>query len=432
MPVAPRGDHRIVPENTSIEVQTTTAQIELSLDELQDPDYHGWQTQAVWNAHPHAAAERSLCQPKDTVETTASHDVGDWDCLVRSAPGRFAWLRLVLRGDGSATPGVHGIVVEYPRVSLRRYLPAVFGAEPVSADFTDRFLGISIPRCVQSNGNSTPKSRLFDPLSTPATRSGVDGIDFLTWLATWIGIALDRHWPEERRRRFLKSAPVFFGQRGTRKGLWGALLAYLGMEGPACCAKPERLQRCVPRPLNCQPEPSASCDWERPPLILEHYKLRRWLWVGKGRLGDDSMIWGRSIVNRSQLGANAQVGVTQLKTVPDPARDPFLEYAHRYTVFVPARVRSSPEERKGLENLLQAESPAHTLYDVRYVEPRFRVGVQAMLGYDSVIARIPQGVRLGDAELGQGTVLTGAPRTRKGPSMVVGANARIGTSTKLT
>jgi hypothetical protein len=95
-------------------------------------------------------------------------------------------------------------------------------------------------------------------------------------------------------------------------------------------------------------------------------------------------------------------------------------------------VRDVPTERKGLENLLRAESPAHTVYDVRYVEPRFRVGVQATLGYDAVVARIPQGVRLGDAALRQGAVLTAAPRTRNGPSMVVGTSARVGTSTKVT
>ena len=101
-------------------------------------------------------------------------------------------------------------------------------------------------------------------------------------------------------------------------------------------------------------------------------------------------------------------------------------------MFAPARVRASAEERKGLENLLRTESPAHTLHDIRYVEPRFRVGVQAMLGYDAVVARSPQGVRLGDDRLRHGTVLGPSNRTRRGPSLVVGGTARVGTTTRLT
>ncbi len=419
----------VVPENTSVEVQTTTAHIVFSPDELTALPDEAWQTRTQWVGARERQPESALCDIEARAPRTSPPY---WDCLVRSAPARFCWLRLILRSDGSATPGIRRIVVEYPRISLRRYLPAVFGAEPVSADFTDRFLSIFDTTLRSIERHLDRQAALFDPMTAPATRGRGQLVDFLSWLGAWIGIALDRHWPEERRRRFLKDAPSFFALRGTRAGLWRALLSYLGMSGPACCAHPQKLTRCVPRAPNCEPAVTPDCEWERPPLILEHFKLRRWLHVGKGRLGDESVLWGRSIVNRSQLGTNAQVGVTQLKALPDPARDPFLVDAHRFTVFAPARVRASPEERKGLENLLRTEAPAHTLYDIRYVEPRFRVGVQAVLGYDAVIARTPQGVRLGDAQLRRATVLGPSPRMRNGPSLVVGAQARVGTTTKLT
>src|SRR5204862_7413646 len=48
---------------------------------------------------------------------------GSWDCLVRAEPGRFLWLELALEGDGFATPMIDAILIEYPRVSLRRFLP---------------------------------------------------------------------------------------------------------------------------------------------------------------------------------------------------------------------------------------------------------------------------------------------------------------------
>ena len=51
----------------------------------------------------------------------------------------------------------------------------------------------------------------FDPRTCPAT--------FLPWLAGWLGLALDRHWPEERRRSLLAEAMELYRWRGTQYGL---------------------------------------------------------------------------------------------------------------------------------------------------------------------------------------------------------------------
>jgi hypothetical protein len=104
--------------------------------------------------------------------------------------------------------------------------------------------------------------------------------------------------------------------------------------------------------------------------------------------------------------------------------------AHRLSVFVPARVRECEADRRALDQLLALETPAHVQYDVRYVEPRFRVGVQAMIGLDSVVARAPHGVPLSGRPLGQGTVLEG-PRGRRSGRLAVG-EARVGTTAVLT
>ena len=354
---------------------------------------------------------------------------GRWDCLVQSPPGRFLWLRLELRGDGYTTPALDAAVVEFPRVSLRRYLPAVYGAEPASADFTDRFTAIfdTTLRSIERRLDRLPA--LFDPLSAPAERKPGGAPDFLGWLASWIGVALARDWSEERRRRYVKEAARLYCLRGTRLGLWRQLLLFLGFDKGGCPAvRPQ--QRCIPVPRNCGPEPQKT-EAAAPPLILEHFKLRRWLHAGRGRLGEDSMLWGKNIVGRAQLSAGAQVGASKLNATPDPLHDPFLVYAHRFSVFVPARVREREGERRALEQLLARETPAHALCDLRYVEPRFRVGVQATLGLDSVVARTPKDVYLGDNQLGQGTVLSSPPARRGGPKLRVG-EARVGSTTVLT
>jgi len=189
----------------------------------------------------------------------------------------------------------------------------------------------------------------------------------------------------------------------------------------------------VAPPCNCAPCPPCE-PAEPPPLLLEHFKLRRWLHLGRGRLGAAAELWGRKIVGRSELGGGqplsgqAQLGVTALDAVPDPLRDPFHVFAHKVSLFVPARIRAHAPSRRALEQLVARETPAHVQTDIRYIEPRFRVGVQAMIGLDSVIARTPLGVTLDDARLRQGTILTGRPRT---PDLRVG-DARLGTTTRLT
>jgi len=175
--------------------------------------------------------------------------------------------------------------------------------------------------------------------------------------------------------------------------------------------------------------------WRPPQLVLEHYRLRRWLFVGAGRLGEQARLWGESIVNRSRVGgrqggpATARVGVSQLDIRQDPLRDPFHVYAHKFTVFAPAACSRSASAQRGLDRLIRAERPAHTAYQIVYVEPRFRIGIQSMIGFDSAIGCYPDGgIKLREARLGKASVIGGDGP----PTLTVGKNARIGTTTRLT
>jgi phage tail-like protein len=356
---------------------------------------------------------------------------GRWDCLVRGEPGRHLWLELTLEGNGAATPAVHAIVIEFPRVSLRRFLPAVFGMDPVSADFTDRFLALFDTSLRSIEQRIDGMASLFDPGSTPATTTDPRQLDFLSWLGSWIGVAIDRNWDIPTRRRFVKRAGALFDRRGTVGGLREALLLLLDFDRHAACAVETRAPgRCMPAPLNCAPEP-APPSYEPPPLVLEHFRLRRWLRLGAGRLGDDAVVWGERIVGRTRLGANAQAGVTRLDASPRPDEDPFLVHANQFSVFVPARCSTTDRTRRALENLLKADSPAGTRGQLHFVEPRFRIGIQSMLGFDAVVAALPQGVTLGTTPLGAASILTTPPHLQGGPAIAVGKEGRIGTTMRL-
>jgi phage tail-like protein len=402
--------HGEIPAGCRITVSTFSAEAELSASDLANLEPDRWETRL----------------PASSITDNA------WDCLVRSAAGRFLWLRLEFRGNGRDAPALDSVEIEFPRLGPRRYLPAVFGAEPVSADFTDRFLSLFETTLRGMEYRIDSLGRYFDPLSAPARASGGSGGDFLTWLGSWIGVTLDRRWPEWKRRLFLKRAGGWFRLRGTREGLWRILVFYLGMEpcrGMCSGARPKA--RCATPNLNCAPAPESRGEWRPPPLILEHFRVRRWLFLGQGRLSDQAVLWGKSIVNRSQLDGNAQADRTKLIMTPDPYHDPFLAFAHAFTVFVPAACGATEQARKTLETLLKGEIPAHTRCSIRYVAPRFRVGIQATIGFDSAIARITPGVTLPQNVLGKDSILTAPPNRRGGPGFELGRDPRVGTTTVL-
>lgn len=418
--------HRVVlcgamPAGTTITVLTRSSEVAESdelVDLLPDDAWDGWQV----------ARRASGSDGRDV----------RWDSLVRSGPGRFLWLRLRLRGDGKVAPKLCHVTLEMPRISLARWLPGVFSGDRVAGDFTDRFLSIFDTTIRSIERQLDDQAALFDPRSTPAQPGGRGAPDFLSWLATWVGISLDRHWPEARRRRFLREAPRLFDHRGTAKGLRAVLLLYLGLaDTPSRVPGRRTAHNCV-HPNRCSPlkdpcaEPEPSTTQCAPALVLEHWRLRRWMFVGMARLGEESMLWGRGIVNRSRLGDGAQTDVTRLIASQDPYRDPFHVYASTFTVFVPACFARDATARKGLENLLRDESPAHTRWHLELVEPRFRIGVQSMIGYDSVVGHYPEAnVTVGTSTLGRATVLGGVADDAAGPSMRVGSAARIGSTTML-
>jgi phage tail-like protein len=384
--------HRVVilgsiPKTARVRVSTFTSEAALPAEHLELPG-------VVWAANP---------APMRNVN-------GEWDCLIPSPAGRYLWLRLELKADGYSTPVLQEIRLEFPRISLRRYLPAVFGDEPVSANFTDRFLSIFDTTLRSIEKKIDQGTALYDPLSAPATIDRQTGTDALSWLASWIGVTLERHWSEQRRREWLKRAGEFLCMRGTPEGLRRQLALLLGMDCARNCCPQEMVCRKKCRPvLNCA-TPECRPAWDIPPLILEHFKLRRWLYVGSGRIGDQAELWGRSIVNRSQLGNGAQADVSKLVASQDPLRDPFHVTAHRYSVFVPACWARNDAQRRSLLNLLRSETPAHTQGQIEYVEPRFRIGIQSTVGLNSVVGRYPSG---GDARPEQARRLVRAECTAR-------------------
>ncbi|HXH90985.1 MAG TPA: phage tail protein [Thermoanaerobaculia bacterium] len=325
-----------------------------------------------------------------TREYDAQVSEGEWDCLVQSPPGRYLWLRLTLIGNGGVTPEIGKVRVHFPRASSMQYLPAVFGENAVARDFVARFLSIFDTIRDGISDNVRDAAAYFDPEATPA--------GFLDWLASWIGLALERNWPVAKRRMLVRDAHKLYEKRGTPEGLRMHIRLFAGRE----------------------------------PLLLEHFQLRRWMFLNRGRLGDCSALFGASIVRRLQLDRFSRIGEFQLVDSGDPLRDPFLVHAHQFSVMVPLRRGADAEsERRALERIIEASKPAHTKAELHLIEPRLRIGTQAFIGIDTVVGEYPSGVTTGKGNLGRDTVLGPPTDESRPPAMRIGARSRIGVSTSL-
>jgi len=334
----------------------------------------------------------ALSDDQWTFTPVSGHSKGYFECSVRSRPGRFLWLRLTFEGDGAATPTVSSATVRWPRQTSAQYLPAVFSEGPESADFFARFIEI-FDRA--RAGALDPLERLpayFDPLATPTAERGEHGADFLDWLGGWIGLALDRNWTVERRRRLVAEAPTLFRIRGTVKGLKRHVALYTGTE----------------------------------PRVVEHFRLRRWLSLDEGRLGDTAALWGPEIVRRLQLDAYSEIGRFQLIDGGDPLTDPFDAFAHRATLYVPAGDGFADADLAALEAIIEMAKPAHVEIDVRLMRPRFVIGCDLVLGINTVLGRHTTPARIDEAILGEEILLERPPRP-----FALNAGLRIGRDTIL-
>ena len=89
----------------------------------------------------------------------------------------------------------------------RYYLPDIFQEN----DFLRRFLLIFEDIWEPLEQRQDHIEMYFDPATCP--------LSFLPWLASWLNLPFNTHWPEARQRRLLAQAMELYSWRGTRHGL---------------------------------------------------------------------------------------------------------------------------------------------------------------------------------------------------------------------
>lgn len=148
---------------------------------------------------------------------------------------------------------------------------------------------------------------------------------FLDWLGAWFDWTFLAQWPEAVRREMIREAIPYFRKRGTVAGLQQLI----------------RWHSAVPEP------------W---PLVIEHFRLR-------------------------DRPASPPLYVGGFPLQPAAA-----DCAHRFTIVMP---RAFVRDEVQLEALLEAQKPAHTIAELRLVEPGFRIGRQSAIGVDTLIGSAP-------------------------------------------
>jgi hypothetical protein len=126
---------------------------------------------------------------------------------------------------------------------------------------------------------------------------------------------------------------------------------------------------------------------------------------------------GSAVVGESGPLARAQIG--------EPL---FSDSAYRFCVFVPAhRVRQRALIAE-ICRILDREKPAHTDYRLSIVEPDLRVGLQSLVGVDTIVGGPAPPLALDGSRLGWNSQLPDVPGTagRVGQRAAIGQDSILG------
>jgi phage tail-like protein len=335
-------------------------------------------------------------------------DIDLTDIYLGGTPQKYVWVGALFSGDGTNTPQVMQLRLEYDWPTYEPYLPAIYRDHGKCNDFLPRLLSLfqSFYAGIEYEIDSLPA--LFDP---SAVKTG-----FLPWLAGCLGLDLDQSWSIAKQRAVLARIFEYYGKRGTAEGLRDALQLFAGVNvhideplliaswwalpstGDACCSE-------------CAAAAAAEDT--------------NWTTTENSVLGWTTMLPPAQPAG-AVVGTTADLDQSHLITDEDFGAPLFTAYAYQFRVQAYRSQAGSPEALARIRSILDSEKPAHTTYQLCVIEPAFRIGFQSSVGIDTVVDGPPRELMLGtDQVLGVGTALGGTPANR------VGEETRLGVSTRL-
>jgi phage tail-like protein len=273
--------------------------------------------------------------------------------VIFNAPARQLWIGGVVRSDGSSTPAIPQIRIDYGRDTYLKFLPALYRSDPASRDLLERILSLVQTALGDLKGEIVGLPRLFDPAASPETGYP----SWFSWLSGWLAWLIDQNWSEAEAREFLAEAFQLYALRGTIEGLRRYLKIYAGVNA--------RIY-----------EPARTTTI--------------WSLGENSTLGFTTMLAPGS-ASAAILDATAILDASDITDPGDPLGAVLFEdVAYRFCVEVNAGELTRPGALAAVRAVIAREKPAHTLCELCIVQPRMRVGSQARIGIDSVIGAAPE------------------------------------------
>jgi phage tail-like protein len=268
--------------------------------------------------------------------------------IIFNSPERELWIGGVVRSDGTATPAIRQVRIDYGTGPYLQYLPAIYRTDAASSELLDRFLDLTQTALGGVRNEIVDLTRLFDPAAAPdkSYRS------WLTWLSGWLAWELDRNWTEEQARRYLAGAFRLYSLRGTVEGLRRYLKIYAGV----------------------------NAHISEPALNTTIWSLGT-----NSTLGFTTMLAPAS-ASGAILDSTAFLDASDLTGPADPfGAALFDDVAYRFCVEVNAGELTRPGALAAARAVIEREKPAHTVCELCVVQPRMRVGSQCRVGIDTVV-----------------------------------------------
>ena len=322
------------------------------------------------------------------------------ECIFPGSLMEQLWVALELAGDGASTPIVSQLRLDFQYERLADRLPACYTSNNPNRALVSRLIGL-FASLFEDTGQSIGRFvERFDPAAAPA--------DALPGLAALLGLDPRPDTPEMQLRDDIAAAPHLYEVRGTAAGLSEALARTLNTR--VVIEEPIRQVRVWSLPDSTSGDPLAG--------------------VGRGvgsLLGLTTML-ASSEPQGAVLGSTLTLGQTEVITEDEIGLGLFGDLAHRIVVCVPDRSRCVPGYEDSVRKVLDRELPAHLGYDLCLISPKMRLGVQARLGIDAVVAGPDEPTILGDGpDAAVVGILTGGPWPG-----ALGAGAALGQTTFLS
>jgi phage tail-like protein len=249
---------------------------------------------------------------------------------------------------------------------------------------------------------------------------------FLPWLSSWLAIAYDENWAEEKVRELVRRAPALYKMRGTRKGIEEIIKLFTGEE----------------------------------PIIVENFhfghqggKTVIYTLKQEAQRGDTSLFVGDTpdlgmedvieisdeankefavisykegnVLNlRGKIASDYNVGATVRKARIEEIL--FGDCPYSFCVLLkPSQVRTQ-NEFNAVKRIIGQEKPAHTIGGLRVLQPWIYLDMHTYLGMNTILTK-PIFI------LGETSVVSRDTAVDDGEeSGQIDLRARLGVDTKLT